>query len=80
MVYSSKQLLTIGPPVIRTKELAALIDAGIFHLIEPPLDIQQKQNHYVISLQDKEISSRYLIEARLPQTSFSRSSNPVIKI
>lgn len=71
--------LTIGPPIIRTKELAALIDAGIFHLIEPPFDIQQKHNRYVISLQDKEISSRYLIEARLPQTSFSRSSNPVIK-
>ncbi len=48
-------------------------------MIEPPFDIQQKHNRYVISLQDKEISSRYLIKARLPQTSFSRSSNPVIK-
>ena len=29
--------LTIGPPAVRTRELAALIDAGIFHLVEPLL-------------------------------------------
>ena len=35
--------LTIGPPLIRTKELAALIDAGIFHLVEPPIEIQMQE-------------------------------------
>ncbi|WP_165004763.1 MULTISPECIES: FAD/NAD(P)-binding protein [unclassified Enterococcus] len=71
--------LTIGPPVIRTKELAALIDAGIFHLIEPPLAIQKESGKFVIHYGNEAIKSRFLIEARIPKTDVLKTENPVIR-
>lgn len=71
--------LTIGPPLIRTKELGALIDAGIFHLVEPPIDIQMQDGYFKVAYEHKEIESRYLIEARLPNTDLQHTKNPALR-
>lgn len=71
--------LTIGPPLIRTKELAALIDAGIFHLVEPPIEIQMQDGYFKVEEEHREIKSRYLIEARLPHTNLQHTKNPALQ-
>ncbi|MBO0461290.1 FAD/NAD(P)-binding protein [Enterococcus sp. DIV1298c] len=68
---------TIGPPLRRTQELAALIDAGIFRLVEPPFTIAGKNGHFC--LEDRELTFDYLIEARLPKNDLQTTSNPVLK-
>lgn len=71
--------LTIGPPLRRSKELAALIDAGIFHIAAPPFEIKQARGSFWIETEEKPLESRYLLEARLPINSVSYSKNPIIQ-
>ncbi|MBO0482097.1 FAD/NAD(P)-binding protein [Candidatus Enterococcus courvalinii] len=71
--------LTIGPPLKRSKELAALIDAGIFHIAAPPFEIKRARGNFWIETAEKAFKSRYLLEAHLPINSVSYSKNPVIQ-
>ncbi len=71
--------LTIGPPVIRTKELAALIDAGIFRLIEPPIDVQLSEGYFSVEHEGHTRKSKYLIEARIPKNDILQTTNPALK-
>lgn len=70
--------LTIGPPISRTKELAALIDAGIFRLLPPKFTIEKGERFTAVK-GEAIVSSDYLIEARLPSTNLSLSKNPLLK-
>lgn len=70
--------LTIGPPVVRTRELAALIDAGIFTIVSPPLEIKTEAGFFIVENEGQRIESRYLIEARLPQTDLTQTKNPAL--
>ncbi|MGG5358228.1 MULTISPECIES: FAD/NAD(P)-binding protein [unclassified Enterococcus] len=70
--------LTIGPPISRTKELAALIDAGIFRLLPPNFTIE-KGKQFTAVKEEAIVSSNYLIEARLPSTNLTLSENPLLK-
>ncbi|MFS0926087.1 FAD/NAD(P)-binding protein [Enterococcus durans] len=71
--------LTIGPPAIRTRELAALIDAGIFHLVEPPIDIRMSEGCFSVDYKDVTFKSRFLIEARVPKNDLLYTENPALK-
>lgn len=71
--------LTIGPPLRRSKELAALIDADIFHITKPPFEIKRVRGRFWIETENKQLNSRYLIEAHLPINSVFYSKNPVIQ-
>ncbi|MGG5339159.1 hypothetical protein IGJ48_001854 [Enterococcus pernyi] len=67
---------TIGPPLRRTQELAALIDAGIFHLVEPPFTVVGKDKRF--HLEPEGLTSSYLIEARLPKNDLRTTRNPAL--
>ena len=68
---------TIGPPLLRTKELKALVEAGIFHFITPPFTVHRVKNGFYN--ESEEIKSRYLIEARLPKNDLATSKNPILQ-
>lgn len=71
--------LTIGPPLERSEELRALIEAGIFVLLPPKMTIDTEDGHFVSYYKEQKITGDYLIEARLPSNQLLHTTNPVLK-
>ena len=73
--------LTIGAPVIRQKQLLALVEAGIVTFLAPQMEVERTDGAFVTySKKEPERSFRgeSLIEARLPATSLKRTKNPLL--
>lgn len=74
--------LTVGPPVIRMKQLAALEKAGIAIFLAPDMTVERTESQFVaFSKQNEAVkySANHLIEARIPSTNFRRTLNPLIQ-
>lgn len=73
--------LTIGAPLIRQKQLLALVEAGVVTFLAPEMVVERKNKKFITySKKDPERTfvGSSLIEARLPATSFTRTKNPLL--
>lgn len=71
---------TSGPPLQRTRQLLALIKAGVFELLPPELRVQRKQGFFVTKdLENQPIFATALIEARIPMHDFQHTLNPLLQ-
>ncbi|GCF92295.1 FAD(NAD)-dependent oxidoreductase [Enterococcus florum] len=73
--------ITVGPPVLRTQQLLALVEAGLIVFLAPEMVIKGENGQFVTySRQAKEqrYAARRLIEARIPSVSYHRTTNPLI--
>lgn len=73
--------LTIGAPVIRQKQLLALVEAGIIEFLASKMVIERIDGCFTVySEKDPQriFSGKSLIEARLPATSLTRTKNPLM--
>ncbi|MEO1772849.1 FAD/NAD(P)-binding protein [Candidatus Enterococcus ferrettii] len=74
--------LTVGPPVIRMKQLAALEKAGIAIFLAPDMTVECEGNQFVaLSKKNEEVKyvANHLFEARIPTTNLHRTLNPLIR-
>ncbi|MBC2905585.1 FAD/NAD(P)-binding protein [Streptomyces cupreus] len=74
--------LSIGPPASRIEEAAALIEAGVLHIVGPDLrvDVDRHGFHAHSPLvPGSRISTEVLIEARLPDITLSRTEDPLLR-
>ncbi|MFI9767562.1 FAD/NAD(P)-binding protein [Streptomyces sp. NPDC052415] len=74
--------LSIGPPASRIEEAAALIEAGVLHIVGPGLrvDVDRHGFHAHSPLvPGSRISAEVLIEARLPDITLSRTEDPLLR-
>lgn len=73
--------LSIGPPVIRIEQLAALVDAGIVTLLAPGMTVDIKEGHFVVGTtsNDTTYQAKTLIEARVPAVSAPTAKNPLMQ-
>ncbi|MEU5702591.1 FAD/NAD(P)-binding protein [Streptomyces aurantiacus] len=76
--------LSIGPPVSRIEELAALIEAGVLELTGPGTQmwIDTEQPAFVAHsalVPGPPVLSRHLIEARLPLPDVRRTADPLLR-
>ncbi len=73
--------LTIGAPVIRQKQLLALIEAGIVKILAPEMVVEREGGEFLAY--SKRAPARFFktknfIEARLPATSLKRTKNSLL--
>ncbi|SER61628.1 FAD-NAD(P)-binding [Streptomyces sp. yr375] len=76
--------LSIGPPVTRTEEMIALIEAGILELTGPGTQIRVDTDRPAFVARSTvvpgpPIRSRHLIEARLPPPDLRRTADPLLR-
>lgn len=74
--------LSVGPPLERTAELKALIEAGIVTIIGPEMKIATEAGWFVgysEKFPEKKYKAQFLIEARLTKTANQFSLNPVVQ-
>ncbi len=73
--------LTIGAPVIRQKQLLALVKAGFIEFLAPEMTVERKDGTFLAfskKATEQSYSCKNLIEARLPATSFERTTNTLL--
>ncbi|MFE4856770.1 FAD/NAD(P)-binding protein [Streptomyces sp. NPDC056670] len=75
--------LSIGPPILRIEEMAALIEAGVLELTGPDtcVRIDAEQSAFVATsslIPGAPVSARVLIEARLPEPDLRRTADPLL--
>lgn len=76
--------LSIGPPVSRIEEMAALIEAGVLELTGPGTRIGIDTEHpsFVArstTVPGPPVRARHLIEARLPPADVRRTADPLLR-
>lgn len=73
--------LSIGPPVHRTEELAALMEAGIVTLLGPELEVNTQEGQFIATAKHtkQKYFAKSLMEARLPKTAIEGTSNPLLR-
>ncbi|WP_443072512.1 FAD/NAD(P)-binding protein [Streptomyces sp. NBC_01485] len=76
--------LSIGPPVSRTEEMIALIEAGVLELTGPGTQIRVDTERPAFVARSTvvpgpPIRSRHLIEARLPPPDLRRTADPLLR-
>lgn len=72
--------ITTGPPKERSRELLALLKAGVFHLLPPKMKVTCEQGHYVTkSLTGAKVMATALIEARVPTHQLTGTLNPLLQ-
>ncbi|MDT2755272.1 FAD/NAD(P)-binding protein [Enterococcus pseudoavium] len=75
------RFLTIGPPVIRQKQLLALAEAGIVEFLAPEMVVEGIDGTFLTYSKkhpQRSFSAKNLIEARLPTTDLKRTKNPLV--
>ncbi|EHN58557.1 MULTISPECIES: FAD/NAD(P)-binding protein [Oenococcus] len=75
-------VISVGPPLIRIKQLKALLKANIVHLLGPDLKVENnpRENSYIAKTALSErVSASSFIDARLPQVSVSLSEQDLRK-
>lgn len=73
--------LAIGAPVIRQKQLLALVEAGIIEFLAPEMVVERKDDEFLAYSKndpDRSFKAKNLIEARLPATTLKRTKNPLL--
>lgn len=74
--------LSIGPPLERTAELKALINAGIVTIIGPKMKLETETDCFVAyseKFPEKKYKTQFLIEARVTKTANQLSLNPLMQ-
>jgi hypothetical protein len=74
--------LSIGPPARRVEEMAALIDAGVLHIVGPDLRVGAGADGYSVSsplVPGSAVRVDALVEARLPEITLHRTEDPLLR-
>ncbi|MFJ9590032.1 FAD/NAD(P)-binding protein [Streptomyces acidicola] len=76
--------LSIGPPVSRTEEMIALVEAGVLELTGPGTQIRVDTGRPAFVARSAvvpgpPVRSRHLIEARLPLPDIRRTADPLLR-
>ncbi|MGW0771356.1 FAD/NAD(P)-binding protein [Streptomyces sp. NPDC002676] len=74
--------LSIGPPARRVEEMAALIDAGVLHVVGPDLRVEAGEGGYSVSsplVPGSAVRVDVLVEARLPEITLRRTEDPLLR-
>ncbi|CAK8054306.1 FAD/NAD(P)-binding protein [Eupransor demetentiae] len=72
--------LSVGPPVLRTEQLLALVKAGIVHPMAPGMQVSGADGAFIASDNAyDEVRSNVLIEARLNTTDFRYTASTLFK-
>ncbi|MFV0558827.1 MAG: FAD/NAD(P)-binding protein [Enterococcus sp.] len=73
--------LSIGPPLIRIRQLLALLEAGFITFIPGPLQTKTVAHHFEVGTPHNPMTYRadYLIEARIPSNDIRYSQSALIK-
>ncbi|EDM67227.1 hypothetical protein PE36_22605 [Moritella sp. PE36] len=75
-------LLSAGPPLFRTKQLLALMDAGIVSIVPPSMDITTSRNGYVLmsgAYDGYKRNITTLIDARVPVANLQLDENQLTR-
>ncbi|USS93082.1 FAD/NAD(P)-binding protein [Fructilactobacillus ixorae] len=78
----SSSFLTAGPPLLRYRQLAALIKAQIVTIVGPQLRIvgaQQQFNAFSHFYPHERFHAQALLEARVPNQNLERTASPLLK-
>ncbi len=73
--------LSIGPPVERIEQFAALMDAGVLEVLGPDVRVDCTNDGFVAysgACPDIAVRAATLIEARLPETDVHRTTDPLL--
>ncbi|MBS0948837.1 FAD/NAD(P)-binding protein [Weissella minor] len=74
------RLLNIGPPILRTEQLEALMRAGIITIAAPQFKVEVTENGYkATDEQGNSWTSTQLVEARLPGITLQHTADPVLQ-
>jgi uncharacterized NAD(P)/FAD-binding protein YdhS len=74
--------LSIGPPAERIEQFGALMDAGVLDVLGPDLRVECVDGQFAAHsgrCPDVTVLAATLIEARLPETDLSRSTDPLLR-
>ncbi|OTN75757.1 hypothetical protein A5886_000833 [Enterococcus sp. 8G7_MSG3316] len=73
--------LSIGPPLQRTRELVALMEAGIVTLLGPEMVVETTEVFLTYAKQspDHTFQATQMMEARIPTTAVEATANPLIR-
>ncbi|MEV8443284.1 FAD/NAD(P)-binding protein [Actinosynnema sp. NPDC051121] len=75
--------LSIGPPVERVEQLAALVDSGVVELLGPRLEVSRAPGGRFVArsaaVPDVVVEATALVEARLPETDLRRTTDPLVR-
>jgi hypothetical protein len=74
--------LSIGPPVERLEQFAALVDAGVLEVLGPDLLVDCADGQFVAHSRrcpDLRVAASTLIEARLPEADVHRTTDPLLR-
>lgn len=76
------KFLTIGPPLSRTEELIALMEAGIVTILPPGMKVETRHGHFFAYSEaepETACTASFFYEARLQSTQVSRTINPLLR-
>ncbi|WP_412988941.1 FAD/NAD(P)-binding protein [Pediococcus siamensis] len=79
---SLNSFLAVGPPILRSEQLLALIKAGIIEILGPQLQVELDQEQFVAyskRFPEKKVAVKAIVEARLPSVDVRISQNPLIQ-
>ena len=79
---STINFLIMGPPVVRTKELSALIRSGVVTILAPGMEVKGQDGWFVTAAPKRntdKFRSATLIEARVPKANLDISANPILE-
>ncbi|MFJ9421102.1 FAD/NAD(P)-binding protein [Streptomyces sp. NPDC101249] len=73
--------LSIGPPRRRTRELVALVEAGVVEVLGPRLQVREEDGGWLAhspEVPGSEVRVTTLVEARLPEPELRRTADPLL--
>lgn len=79
---STINFLIMGPPVVRSKELSALIRSGVVTVLAPGMQVKGQDGWFVTAAPKRNTDtfrSATLIEARVPKADLDITANPVLE-
>lgn len=74
--------LSIGPPLRRIEEMAALIEAGVLHAIGPDMRVRPDGAVFLVDsplVDAPPVAVTTLVEARIPGVDLRRTANPLLR-
>lgn len=77
-----QNFIATGPPVLRLKQLVALIKVGIVELVPAGMQVRPVNDHFEAISKRKpqfQYEARYLVDARIPVNDNEVTANPLIK-
>ncbi|GAA3185450.1 FAD/NAD(P)-binding protein [Lentilactobacillus kefiri] len=74
--------LIMGPPVVRSKQLSALIRSGVVTILAPGMQVKGQDGWFVTASPKRntdKFRSTTLIEARVPKANLGITANPILE-